>query len=78
MRETCWKTTLLPLDIEFDTMSPVECLREFVNERLTAAAEEIFRVFKQTVVEYEKEIDRQRGLLDIIWKPHTRSHMTGV
>ena len=30
---------------------------EFVNERLTAAAEEIFRVFKQTIDKYEEEID---------------------
>ncbi|XP_073321934.1 uncharacterized protein [Pagrus major] len=59
-------------------MSSAECLREFVNERLTAAAEEIFRVLKKTIVEYEEEIDRQRRLLDIIWKPHMRSHMTDV
>ncbi|XP_036953291.1 zinc finger protein 436-like [Acanthopagrus latus] len=50
-------------------MSSVEYLREFVNERLTAAAEEIFRVFKKTIVEYEEEIDRQRRLF--IWKPDT-------
>ncbi|XP_034547125.1 zinc finger protein 260-like [Notolabrus celidotus] len=50
-------------------MSKVECLKEFVIERLTAAAEEIFRVFKRTIVEYEEEIDRQKRLLDIILKP---------
>ncbi|XP_044185302.1 zinc finger protein 568-like [Thunnus albacares] len=50
-------------------MSSVECLREFINERLTAAAEEIFGVFQKTIVEYEEEIDRQRRLLDIVWKP---------
>lgn len=50
-------------------MSPVDHLREFVNERLTAAAEEIFRVFTNTIVEYEAEINRQRRLLDIVWKP---------
>ncbi|KAM8761368.1 uncharacterized protein AB9X84_009077 [Acanthopagrus schlegelii] len=50
-------------------MSSVECLREFVNERLTAAAEEIFRVLKKAIVEYEEEIGRQRRLLDIVWKP---------
>ena len=49
-------------------MSSVESLREFVNERLTAAAEEIFRVFKTTIVQYEEEIDRQRVMLDICWK----------
>ncbi|CAK6959842.1 zinc finger protein 37 homolog [Scomber scombrus] len=50
-------------------MSSAQYLREFINERLTAAAEEIFRVFHKTVVEYEEEIDRQRRLLDTAWKP---------
>ncbi|XP_029296698.1 zinc finger protein 664-like [Cottoperca gobio] len=44
-------------------------LREFVNERLSAAAEEIFGVFEKTIFEYEEEIDRQRRLLDVVWKP---------
>ncbi|XP_069367515.1 zinc finger and SCAN domain-containing protein 2-like [Paralichthys olivaceus] len=57
-------------------MSSVQCLREFVNERLTAAAEDIFRVFEQTIVEYEEEIDRQRRLLDIVWKPEIKLHRT--
>ncbi|XP_044052186.1 uncharacterized protein LOC122876215, partial [Siniperca chuatsi] len=55
-------------------MSSVECLREFVNERLTAAAEEIFRVLKKTIFEYEEEIDRQRRLLDSFWKPEIKLH----
>ncbi|XP_044065415.1 zinc finger protein 391-like [Siniperca chuatsi] len=55
-------------------MSSVECLREFVIERLTAAAEEIFGVFRKTIVEYEKEICRQRRLLDIVWKPEIKLH----
>ncbi|XP_056247517.1 transcriptional repressor CTCFL-like isoform X4 [Seriola aureovittata] len=57
-------------------MSSVQYLREFVNERLTAAAEEIFGVFEQTIVEYEEEIDRQRRLLDIVWKPEIKLHRT--
>ncbi|XP_053294489.1 zinc finger and SCAN domain-containing protein 12 isoform X2 [Pleuronectes platessa] len=57
-------------------MSSVQCLRDFVHERLTAAAEEIFRVFEQTVLEYEEEIDRQRRLLDIAWKPEIKLHRT--
>nr|XP_046271336.1 zinc finger protein 90-like [Scatophagus argus] len=55
-------------------MSLAECLREFVNERLTAAAEEIIGVFKSTIVQYEEEISRQRTLLDIAWKPEIRLH----
>uniref|UniRef100_UPI0037E73F15 uncharacterized protein n=1 Tax=Semicossyphus pulcher TaxID=241346 RepID=UPI0037E73F15 len=55
-------------------MSSVDCLREFVNERLTAAAEEIFGVFKRTIVEYEEEIARQRRLLDLVCKPQLKLH----
>ncbi|XP_051243092.1 zinc finger protein 501-like [Dicentrarchus labrax] len=55
-------------------MSSVECLREFVTERLTAAAEEIFGVFIKTIVEYEEEINRQRRLLDVFCKPEVKLH----
>ncbi|XP_008273905.1 zinc finger and SCAN domain-containing protein 2-like isoform X3 [Stegastes partitus] len=54
-------------------MSSVQNLRELINERLTATAEEIFREFEKTIVQYEEEIDRQRRLLDIIWKPETHT-----
>ncbi|KAL7404487.1 hypothetical protein ABVT39_015516 [Epinephelus coioides] len=57
-------------------MSSVESLREFVNQRLTAAAEEILGVFVRTIVEYEEEIDRQRRLLDIVLKPEIKLHRT--
>ncbi|KAF0033585.1 hypothetical protein F2P81_013651 [Scophthalmus maximus] len=53
-------------------MSKVQCFKEFVNERLTAAAEQIFRYLEETVAKYEEEIDRQRRLLDLIWKPEIR------
>ncbi|KAK2896100.1 zinc finger protein 260-like [Channa argus] len=53
-------------------MSSVQYLRQFVTERLTAAAEEILGVFGKTIVEYEEEIDRQRRLLDIVWKPQIK------
>ncbi|XP_059192791.1 zinc finger protein 8-like [Centropristis striata] len=55
-------------------MSSVGSFKEFVNERLTAAAEEIFGVFLKTIVEYEEVIDRQRRLLDIVWKPEIQLH----
>ncbi|XP_045914811.1 zinc finger protein 260-like isoform X3 [Micropterus dolomieu] len=41
----------------------VQTLRAFVNQRLCAAAEEIFGLFERTISEYEEEIDRQRSLL---------------
>ncbi|XP_008303013.1 trichohyalin-like, partial [Stegastes partitus] len=59
-------------------MSSFQNLREMVNERLTAAAEEIFTEFEKTIVQYEEEIDRQRRLLDNIWKPQTTIHTTDL
>ncbi|KAM4579313.1 uncharacterized protein V3H82_008553 isoform 2-T2 [Fundulus diaphanus] len=50
-------------------MSSSQSLREFIRERLTAAAEEIFSEFDKTIVHYEEELDRQRRLLEICWKP---------
>ncbi|XP_075338714.1 uncharacterized protein LOC142398556 [Odontesthes bonariensis] len=55
-------------------MSSVQHLREFISQRLTAAAEEILSEFEKTIVQYEEEIDRQRGLLDISWKPQIKLH----
>uniref|UniRef100_A0A3P9KG33 C2H2-type domain-containing protein n=1 Tax=Oryzias latipes TaxID=8090 RepID=A0A3P9KG33_ORYLA len=45
-----------------ETMSSLQPVREFISERLTAAAEEIFRLFEKTVSQYEEELRRQRGL----------------
>lgn len=58
-------------------MSTIRCLRKLINERLTAAAEEIFAVFEKTIVKYEDEIDRQRRLLDNVWKPEIKLHRIG-
>ncbi|XP_014185570.1 zinc finger protein 550 isoform X1 [Haplochromis burtoni] len=59
-------------------MPSVQYLREFINERLTAAAEQIFLEFEKTIVQYEEEIDRQRRLLDITWKPQIKLHTADV
>ncbi|XP_054870475.1 zinc finger protein ZFP2-like isoform X1 [Amphiprion ocellaris] len=59
-------------------MSSVQNLRELINQRLTAAAEEIFTEFEKTIVQYEEEIDRQRRLLDNIWKPEIKLHTTDL
>lgn len=59
-------------------MSSAEYFRKFVNERLTAAAEEIFGLFKRTIVQYEDEIDRQRRMLDVFRKPEIKLHKIGV
>lgn len=59
-------------------MSSVDYLRQFVSERLAAAAEEIFGVFRQTIIEYEEELDRQRTLLDNVWKTEIKIHTIGA
>lgn len=62
---------------EIPAMSTVDDLRQFVSDRLTAAAEEIFQVFHKTVIQYEEEIGRQRRLLDIAWKPELKVDRLG-
>ncbi|CAK6980628.1 Hypothetical predicted protein [Scomber scombrus] len=59
-------------------MSSVQHFRELINEQLTVAAEEIFRHFQTMISEYEAEINRQRRLLDIVWKPEIKLHRTDV
>ncbi|XP_041727003.2 oocyte zinc finger protein XlCOF6-like [Coregonus clupeaformis] len=46
-------------------MSKLQLFRVFLNERLTAAAVEIFGAVEQTVVDYQEENDRLRRLLRI-------------
>nr|XP_054590886.1 zinc finger protein 37 isoform X1 [Nothobranchius furzeri] len=55
-------------------MSSAQSLREFINKRLSAAAEEIFTEFRRNIVQLEEEIDRQRRLLDLSWKPQINLH----
>uniref|UniRef100_A0A672FTU3 C2H2-type domain-containing protein n=1 Tax=Salarias fasciatus TaxID=181472 RepID=A0A672FTU3_SALFA len=57
-------------------MTSVQALREFISERLTAAAGEIFTAFLQTIVPFEEEIDRQRKLLQISSRLNIKSHRT--
>ncbi|XP_034717146.1 zinc finger protein 664-like isoform X2 [Etheostoma cragini] len=58
-------------------MSKVRMLRAFVNQRLTAAAEEIFELFERTIAEYEEELcrskeenERERKRLDAVFNAH--------
>ncbi|KAM9397721.1 uncharacterized protein ACWYII_032904 isoform 2-T2 [Salvelinus alpinus] len=46
-------------------MSQLQLLREFLNERVMAAAVEIFGAVEKTVAEYQEENDRLRRLLRI-------------
>lgn len=58
-------------------MSSLGYLKEFVIERLTAAGEEIFGVFKRTIDEYEEELVRQRKMLAVASKPEIKLLRTG-
>ncbi|XP_054461532.1 uncharacterized protein LOC129096874 isoform X2 [Anoplopoma fimbria] len=60
-------------------MSKAQILRSLVNQRLTAAAEEIFELFERTIAEHEEELsrskeenERQRKLLDAVFNPEVR------
>jgi hypothetical protein len=46
-------------------MSQLQLLREFLNERVMAAAVDIFGAVEKTVAEYQEENDRLRRLLRI-------------
>ena len=58
-------------------MSSVNHFKEFINERLRAAAEDIFEAFKIIAVEKEDEINRLRRLLEIVCKPQIKLHRIG-
>nr|XP_024002202.1 uncharacterized protein LOC112080610 isoform X2 [Salvelinus alpinus] len=66
-------------------MSKIQLLRGFLNQRLTAAAEEIFEVVEQTIAQYQEEFvrtkeenDRLQKLLDIVIKPEIKLHRTDL
>ncbi|XP_053171031.1 zinc finger and SCAN domain-containing protein 12-like [Scomber japonicus] len=50
-------------------MSTFESLKEFAEQRLAAAVDEIFEYFEKTVTEYDEELDCYCRLLDIILQP---------
>ncbi|XP_061746150.1 oocyte zinc finger protein XlCOF7.1-like [Nerophis ophidion] len=55
-------------------MSTLQMLRALVDQRLTAAVEEIFLVLERTIAEYETELSRTKEennqLLDAVFKKH--------
>ncbi|XP_041708581.1 zinc finger protein 2 homolog [Coregonus clupeaformis] len=62
-------------------MSKIELLRMFLNQRLIAAAEEIFGVVEETIAEYQEEVSRTkeensrlRITLDNRTKPEIKLH----
>ncbi|XP_041664480.1 gastrula zinc finger protein XlCGF57.1-like [Cheilinus undulatus] len=66
-------------------MSKVQMLRSLVNQRLTAAAEEIFELFERTIAEYEEQLsrsieekNRQQKLLDVVLNPEVLLYRSDV
>lgn len=57
-------------------MASGDYLKQFVNNRLAAAAEEIYAVFHTVIVGYEEELERRRTLLDVVLKPVVKLHRT--
>ncbi|XP_041638201.1 gastrula zinc finger protein XlCGF57.1-like [Cheilinus undulatus] len=60
------------------TMSEGDSLRGLITERLTAAAEDIFLLFKSAIVEYQEELERQQKQLDIFLNPEVYLHRINV
>lgn len=56
----CKQKDIPPLETAAENMTKLELLNVFLNDRLTAVAEEIFRAVKDTVAEYQSEILRSR------------------
>ncbi|XP_060927062.1 zinc finger protein 567-like [Limanda limanda] len=50
-------------------MSSLLSFRQYINERLHTAAEDIFGCFEAAVAKYDDEIGRQRRVLDVTLKP---------
>lgn len=60
-------------------MSSIQYYREFISERLSAAAEEIFSEFEKTITQYEEVLNRQRRLLlQVGWKAKPNVHPAGM
>ncbi|XP_034560359.1 zinc finger protein 135-like isoform X2 [Notolabrus celidotus] len=63
-------------------MSKIQTLRGLVNQRLTAAAEEIFELFERTIAEYEDQIrgtkEKQHKLLNSVYNPEVLLQRAGV
>ncbi|XP_062271976.1 zinc finger and SCAN domain-containing protein 12-like [Scomber scombrus] len=59
-------------------MSAFENLKEFAEQRLAAAVDEIFEYFEKTVTDYDEELDCYVRLLDIILQPQIRLQRADV
>lgn len=58
-------------------MCKIRTLRTLVNERLSTVVEEVFDLLETTIAEYEKEIERQRRLLEAVARPEGQINTAG-
>lgn len=58
-------------------MSALDLLKEYAEQRLALAVEEIFDFFQKTVTDYEVELDRYGKLLDSLLLPEIRLRREG-
>ena len=65
-------------------MSKMQLLQDYLNERLTAVAVEIFGAVENTIAEYQEEISRSKEeierlqrLLDLTFNPDIKLHIAG-
>ncbi|KAM7402806.1 hypothetical protein PAMP_018017 [Pampus punctatissimus] len=59
-------------------MSALDSLKEFAEQRLAAAVDEIFEYFEKTITDYDEELDRYCKLLDVIFRPEIRLRRADV
>ncbi|XP_041664812.1 gastrula zinc finger protein XlCGF57.1-like isoform X1 [Cheilinus undulatus] len=66
-------------------MSNIQMLRSVVNQRLTAAVEEVFELLQRAISEYEDQLSRakeenhrQQKLLDAVYNPEVQLHRADI
>ena len=61
-----------------DNVDSPNSVRELMEQRLTAAAAEIYTEFQQTVIQYQDKIQTQQRLLKTTWTPQIQLHRIGM
>lgn len=53
-------------------MSSVGSFRERLKQRMSAVGDDLCSALEETTVRYEAQIEQQRKMLDVIWKPEVK------
>lgn len=59
-------------------MSSVGSFRERLKQRMSAVGDDLCSALEETTVRYEAQIEQQRKMLDVIWKPEVKLYRIGV